>query len=63
MGTDLDDISDEFDGQGHRSKVKVAMLKNAIFGASDGLAYVYMYSLSHHLVSCCDIVTSHDVLP
>ncbi len=48
VGTDLDDISDEFDGQGHRSKVKVAMLKNGIFGASNGLAYVY--SLSHHLM-------------
>ncbi len=28
---DHDDISDEFEGQGHRSKVKVAMLKNVIF--------------------------------
>ncbi len=27
---DLDNISDEFEGQGHRSKVKVAMLKNMI---------------------------------
>ena len=29
-GVDLDDISDEFDGQGHRSKVKVIQLKNVI---------------------------------
>ena len=28
-GIDLDDISDEFDGQGHRSKV--LQLKNVIF--------------------------------
>ena len=28
---DLDNISDEFEGQGHRSKVKVAMLKNVFF--------------------------------
>ncbi len=31
MGIELDDISDEFDGQGHRVKVKVTMLKNVIF--------------------------------
>ena len=34
---DLDNISDEFDRQGHRSKVKVARLKNVIFGFSVGL--------------------------
>ncbi len=28
-------ISNEFDGQGHRSKVKVVRLKNVIFGVSD----------------------------
>ncbi len=28
---DHDYISDEFEGQGHRSKVKVTMLKNVIF--------------------------------
>ncbi len=43
---DLDNISDEFKGQGHRSKVKVAMLKNVIFKAFDGLNYVE--SLSHN---------------
>ncbi len=31
IGIDFDDISDEFDGQGHRSKVKVMRLKNVIF--------------------------------
>ena len=29
-GIDLDNISDEFEGQGHRSKVKVIQLKNVI---------------------------------
>ena len=34
FGTEIDpdDISDEFDGQGHRSKVKVIQLKTVIFG-------------------------------
>ena len=36
-GVDFDDISDEYNGQGHRSKVRVAMLKNMIFGVSDRL--------------------------
>ena len=31
-GIDLDKISDEFDGQRHRLKVKVTRLKNVIFG-------------------------------
>ena len=30
-GIDLDNISDEFEAQGHRSKVKVAGLTNVIF--------------------------------
>ncbi len=30
-GIGTDDLSDKFDGQGHRSKVKVARLKNVIF--------------------------------
>ena len=29
-GVDLDNISDEFEGHGHRSKAKVARLKNVI---------------------------------
>ncbi len=35
---DLDNrpISDEFEGQGHRSKIKVARLKNVIFVFSGG---------------------------
>ncbi len=31
IGIDLDNISDEFEGKGHRSKIKVTMLKNVIF--------------------------------
>ena len=34
---DFDDISDEFEAQGHRSKVKIARLKNVISKVSDGL--------------------------
>ncbi len=30
IGIDLDDIMDEFDGQGHRSKVKVTKVKDII---------------------------------
>ena len=40
MGSDLDAISAKFEGQGHRSKVEVAMLKNVIFGLFDGVACV-----------------------
>ena len=35
---DLDNISDEFEGQGHRSKLKVIQLKNFIFRV---LAWVF----------------------
>ncbi len=35
MRMDLDNISDELEGQGHRSKVKVATSKNMILGVSD----------------------------
>ena len=37
-GIDLDEISDEFDGQGHRSKVKVIQLKNVILEFWPGLS-------------------------
>ena len=39
-GVYLDDISDKFEGQGHRSKIKVVMLKNTILKPSYCLAYV-----------------------
>ncbi len=45
-GMDLDYISDEFEGQGHRSKVKVVILKNTIFKISDGLASFCRFTLS-----------------
>ena len=32
MDIAFDNFSGEFEGQGHRSKVKVTILKNAIFG-------------------------------
>ncbi len=35
-GIVLDNISDEFEGQGDRSKVKVALLKNNILKRNDG---------------------------
>ncbi len=38
--TRVDNISDEFEGQGHRSKFMVAIFKNVIFLDFDGLAYV-----------------------
>ncbi len=47
-GIDLDNISDEFEGQGHRSKFKVTRLKNVISEVSDGL-------------SLC--IFCHDVMP
>ncbi len=34
-GVDLDNISDGFEGQGHRSKVKVIRLKTVIFSCVD----------------------------
>ncbi len=37
-GYDLDNISDECEGQGHRSKVKVTRLKSVISKVSDGLS-------------------------
>ncbi len=37
---DLDNVSDEFEGQGHRSKFKVATLKNVIFRCFYDVMYV-----------------------
>ncbi len=36
----LDNISNEFKAQGHRSKVKVTRLKNVTFRPFDGVTYV-----------------------
>ncbi len=45
MRMDLDNISDEFKGQCHRSKVKVGIFKNMTFGVFDRLAVV-IYEMS-----------------
>ncbi len=68
-GIDHDNISYKFEGQGHGSKVKVARLKNVIFGFSDRLTWAG--SLCHmtlcgvtswrHVTSRCDVILSCDV--
>ena len=63
-GVDLDNISNEFEGQGHRSKVKVARLKNVIFGFSGGLTWLIgslCHVIWHHLTSQPDVMTSRNV--
>ena len=56
-GVDLDNISDEFKDQGHRSKVKVARLKNVISEVSD------WWITQSQFVMTPDVMTSrHDVL-
>ena len=45
-GIDLDNISDKFKSQGHRSKVKVARLKNMIFEFSDRLTWAGSYHMT-----------------
>ncbi len=52
MEIDLDNISQEFHGQGHRLKVKVARSKIIIFKVSDGLTYAD---------SLCHVITSFDL--
>ncbi len=67
-GIDVDDISAKFDGQGHRSKVKVARLKNMIFRlSSHGVTYVnwtepFCHDTWRHVTSRHDITERrHDV--
>ena len=62
-GIDIDNISDEFEGQGHRSKVKVARMKNVISKVPNGLVFVHYVMIRHHLTSRNDITTSCDVPP
>ena len=62
-GIDIDNISDEFEGQGYRSKVKVARLKNVISEVPDGLVFVHYVMIRRHLTSCHDITTSCDIPP
>ena len=66
MRDDLDNRSDEFEGQGHRSKVKVATLKNVIIGLFDGVTCVqfadpFCHDFCHHETSRHDMKTSRDV--
>ncbi len=42
VGMNLHNILDEFKGQGHRSKVKVTILKNVIF--------IYFYTLKDFIL-------------
>ncbi len=58
-------ISDELEGQGHRLKVKGAILKNMIFGGSYGVTCVYCtepfcYDIRCHVTSRHDILTLFD---
>ena len=63
---DLDNISDFFEGQVHRSKVKVAMLKNMIFFLFVDVTCVDRadpidHAIWRHMTSRCDVTMSHDV--
>ncbi len=51
MGIELDDISGEFNGQGHRSKAMFSNVKHVIFIVLDGLTCAY---------SLC-LMMSHDI--
>ncbi len=65
-GIDLDNISAKFDGQGHRSKVKVARLKNVIFRLFPyGVTYVdctnpFCHDILRQVTSRHDIMTSQN---
>ncbi len=56
----LDNISNKFEGQGHRSKVKVARLENLIFEVSGELVSVHSVMTCRHVTSRCDVLTSSD---
>ncbi len=63
-GIDLDKVSDKFEGQGHRSKVKVAIKKNVIFRRFYGVTCVdwtepVCYDIRCHAVTSRDVMTSH----
>ncbi len=53
VGNDLDKISAKFEGQGHRSKVKVTRSENVILTVSDGLTCAY---------SLCHVIWCHSVM-
>ncbi len=54
-GIDFDNISDEFEGQGHRSKVKITSLKKVISEVSDGLVFVLSAMTRLHVASHHDV--------
>ena len=65
MNIALDDTLDEFEGQGHRSNVKVTNLKNVIFGLFNGLTCVectdpFFHDILQHMTSRCDVCMSFD---
>ena len=66
MDIAFDNISDEFEGQGRRSKVKVAILKNMISGPFYGVTCVdcsepFRYDILRHVTSRRDVMPSCDV--
>ena len=58
----LDNISDEFEGQGPRSKVKVAMLENVNFRHFWWEGPCRLPDIRCHVMSHRDVMTSHDVI-
>ena len=55
------DILDEFDGQGHRSKVKVTKSKNVISSFSDLSAQIPNPGLWCDTKTSCDVMTSNEI--
>ncbi len=49
-GPDFNNISNRFEGQGHRSKVKVTRLKNVIFRLSDWLTCASSLCILCHII-------------
>ena len=56
-GIDLDNILDKFDGQGHRSKVKVTKAKKTLFPRFSNLSEQILIPARYF-----DVMTSHDVM-
>ncbi len=55
---------DEFEGQGHRSKLKVTRLKDMISEVSSGLVFVHSVMTRRNLTSHHDVfyMSCHDVM-
>ena len=58
-GVDLDDISAEFDGQGHRSKFEVTRSKTWFPRLSDLRARIWNTGLWNDNMMLCDIIWHH----